>query len=239
MTDSSAERSNWQLQVNRSELARALGTLGRTGRAVANAQAILTFDGGALNLDLAGGVAQIPAVGKWPKEVRLPGDALERLAKVLPDEDPLPLRIVGGRFFAARFSIACEIRDSSHPTPVRELLPPDADLFDILLVRSRCSDHEIDAAGATRLVSDAEKRLDDLCAKAAALLRMYRITATDLRAICNRHIEDGICQFRESDRTTIRQIASVWALLAPLGVEPAEIKELMDSRLKNAWRIVK
>jgi hypothetical protein len=90
MTDSSSERSNWQLQVNRSELALALRTLGRTGHAVANAQAIFTFDGSALNLDLAGGVAQIPAVGTWPKEVRLPGDALERLAKVLPDENPLP-----------------------------------------------------------------------------------------------------------------------------------------------------
>ncbi|MGE5488418.1 MAG: hypothetical protein ACM3ZB_11445 [bacterium] len=239
MTDSSAQRSNWQLQVNRSELARALRTVGRTGRAVANAQAILTFEGGVLNLDLAGGVAQISAVGTWPKEVRLRGDALERLAKVLPNEDPLHLRLVGDRFFAARFSIACEVRDSSHPTPVRELLPPDADLFDILLVRSRCSDQEIDAAGATKLVSDAEKLLDNLCARAAALLRMYPITAADLRALCSRHIEDGIRQFRESDRATIRQIASVWALLAPLGVEPAEIKELMDSRLRNAWRTVK
>jgi hypothetical protein len=68
---------------------------------------------------------------------------------------------------------------------------------------------------------------------------MYPITATDLRAMCNRHIEDGVRQFRESDRTTIRLIANVWALLAPLGVETADIKKLMDSRLRNAWMTVK
>ena len=81
--------------VDRTEFAKALRLVGRAGKAVRSAEAILTFDDQRLNIDLSGNATQVDANGDWPTEVRLPGDALERLAKSLPENDPLPLKIEG------------------------------------------------------------------------------------------------------------------------------------------------
>jgi len=230
--------STWSLRVGRAEFAKALRSVGRAGRAVHAADAILTMDAGHLVIELAASSFRLPAEGTWPSEARIPGIALERLARALPDEDPLPLQIQGERLHVARFSIPCTWRMYSKmpSTPVKELISANAELFDILLARSRCSADEIDAAGAAPLVADAEARLHALCAKAAAVLRTYRVTTRDVQALCERHIEDGSRQFCDADRPAVRLIAQVWELLAPFGVEPHELKSLMDSRLRNAWR---
>ena len=105
------------------------------------------------------------------------------------------------------------------------------------MAAARCSDEEIEAGGAAPLVSRAEAQLEQACCKAARKLgSAYRIEGVDLRALCEKHIEDGSRQFRQADLIAIRQIAAVWQLLAPFGVEPEEIKELMDLRLRNAWK---
>ncbi len=53
---------------------------------------------------------RIPAEGEWTGEVRLLGSVFARLAKSLPEEDPLPLRVEDGRLFVSRLSIPCELR---------------------------------------------------------------------------------------------------------------------------------
>jgi hypothetical protein len=83
------------LKVSRAELAMALRTVGRVGRSLKGAQAVLTLENGQLAIDLGGNVAWLPAEGDWPGEVRLAGGALERLARVLPKEDPLMMRVEG------------------------------------------------------------------------------------------------------------------------------------------------
>ena len=64
-----------QLSVDRTEFAKALRLVGRAGKAVRSAEAILTFDDQRLNIDLSGNATQVDANGDWPTEVRLPGDA--------------------------------------------------------------------------------------------------------------------------------------------------------------------
>jgi len=228
--------SVWTLRVNRTEFAKVLRTVGRAGRPVRGAQAVLTLEDRQLAIDLAGNVAWLPADGNWPGEARLAGSAMERLAKVLPKEDPLVLRVEGDRFFVARFSVPCERRASSLPTPVRELVPPNADLFEILMIRSRCSREEIDAAGAAGLMRQAEARMDELCDRAADILAPYCVGAAHLRRLCEGHAEEGTRLFRENERKAVGQVARAWGLLAPLGVEPSELKALMENCLKNAWR---
>ena len=228
---------SWQLSVDRTEFAKALKLVGRTGTGVRSAEAILTFDSDRLLIDLSGNGADVAAAGDWPTEVRLPGAALERLAKALPKDDPLPLKIEGKRLFAANFSIPCELRLHSRPvsTPVREMIPANADLFDILMTASRCSAEEIDAAGASALVLSAQQKLDRLCEKAASLLGPHGVSPLHLRKLCEEHAADGTRDFRESDSKALVKIANAWLLLAPLGVEPMELKTLMDECLRNAW----
>ena len=229
---------SWHLSVDRSEFAKALTLVERTGNEVRSADAILTFDAGRLVINLFGNVAQLAAAGDWPSEVRLPGDVLERLATSLPEENPLQLKVEGDRLIVARFSIPCEWRTLSRPTsnPVVELIPSNADSIEILMVRSRCSQEEIDAAGATGLVAEAERRIDANCQAAARVLHRYGVTPAHLRRLCDDHAADGTRKFRESDAVAIGQIAKAWELLAPFGVEPNELKELMDNCLRNAWR---
>jgi hypothetical protein len=229
---------SWHLSVNRAEFAKALKLVGRAGKGVRSADAILTFDNNRLAMDLSGNAAEIPAAGDWPTEVRLPGDALERLAKSLPEDDPLPLKIEGERLFAANFSIPCEWRlySRSVSTPAREMIPANADLFDVLMTAFRCSPEEIDTAGASALVSNAQQKLDKLCEKAASFLGSHGVSPLHLKRLCGEHAAEGTRNFRESDSNTLVKIANAWLLLAPLGVEPMEIKTLMDECLRNAWR---
>ena len=229
---------SWHLSVKRAEFAKALRLVGRAAKEVRTATAVLTFDRDQLTIDLSGNVAQLAATGDWPSEVRIPGEHLERLAKALPEEDPLPLKVEGERLFVASFSIPCEWRLYSRPvsTPARELIPANPDLFDLLMMAARCSKEEIDAAGASALVSNAQIKLDTLCTKAAGFLGTYGVSPLHLRRLSEEHAAEGTRQFRESDAKTIVQIANAWCILAPLGVEPMEIKALMDNCLRNAWK---
>lgn len=229
---------SWHLSVNRSEFAKALRSVGRAGKDVHSATAVLTFDQNQLAIDLSGNVTQIPASGDWPSEVRLPGEHLERLARSLPEEDPLPLKVEGERLFVARFAIPCEWRLYSRAvsTPASQMIPANPDLFDLLMMAARCSKEEIDTAGASALVSNAQLKLDKLCTKAAGFLGAYGVSPLHLRKLCEEHAADGTRHFRESDAKAIVQIAQAWSILAPIGVEPMEIKRLMDKCLRNAWK---
>ena len=207
---------SWHLSVNRAQFAKALRSVGRAGKDVRSANAVLTFAQNRLAIDLVGNVTQLPASGDWPSEVRLLGVHLERLARSLPEEDPLSLKVEGKRLFVARFSIPCECRLSGGAsTPVRELIPANADLFDLLMMASRCSQEEIEAAGASSLVSNAQLKLDQLCEKAAGVLGAYGISPLQLRQLCEEHAAEGNRHFRESDAKAILQIAKVWCILAP------------------------
>ena len=228
-------KSEWQLQVNRTQFIKALRSTSRAGRAVAGAEAILRFEDGELILDLAGVSCRVPAVGEWPPEVRVPGGFLKQLVTRVPDIDPLPISVKDGRFYLARFAVRCTTRSRNLPTPINELIPANAETFEILMAQARCSAEEIDAGGATPLVTAAQTKLQAACAKAAALLSRYRVTPAALEAMCERHIEDGSRRFREADAGVVRQIAAAWQLLAPYGAETDELWEVMQSCLRQGW----
>ena len=229
---------SWQVTVKRTEFAKALRNVGRAAKEVRKATAVITFDKKELVIDLSGNVVQVAASGDWPSELRLPGMHLERLAKSLPEDDPLPLKVEGERLFVASFSIPCEWRLYSRAasTPARELIPANPDMFDLLMMASRCSKEEIDTAGVSALVAAAQSKLDNLCTKAASFLGSYGVSPLHLRRLCEEHAGEGTRQFRESDRRTVSQIAEAWCILAPMGVEPMEIKALMEKCLRNAWK---
>ena len=111
----------------------------------------------------------------------------------------------------------------------------NSDTFETLLIQSRCSQEEIDAAGAGPLIDKASDRLSEVCLEAAEILKAYRISPYQLVELCVPHIEHGMRDYRESDQNVVRQVAEIWKLLAPFGVETSEIKSLMDDCVKNAW----
>ena len=238
ISPSTAGPGEWALQVSRKELVAALRAMGRSAKKLKEAEAIFSIEGGYLTIALAGDSWQIPAEGAWPSDVRIRGEFVERLAKRVPTGEPLTLSVKGNRLSLARFSIPCELGARAVPvsTPVPALIPANAELFDILMIRDRCSNEEIAAAGAAPLIAAAETELAGLSAKVARLLRAYHVPAAEIQGMCNAHVQDGTRQFRACNQTVIRQVAAAWQLLAPFGVGPAEIKELMDNSLRSAWK---
>lgn len=229
---------SWAITVGRDEFANALRSIARTTHAVDEGDAILTFDGQNLSIEVSGKSCVVTGEGEWPTEVRLPGEILARLASSLPDEDPLTLRVSDGRMHLERLSIPCRWAVFSHrrSTPVRELIPANADAFDILMLRRRCSPEEIDIAGAHSLVEEAENTLSSACGKAASTAKRYGAGWKEFKGLCELHIEEGKRSFRSADQAEVNHIAEIWKILAPFGVETAEIKEVLRSSLKQAWK---
>jgi hypothetical protein len=226
--------TEWQLTVDRAEFARALRAVARMARGMAVEPVCLRFARDLLSIQAGGTTEEVAASGQWPRRVSFQGEYLSRVVRALPRVDPLPLRVAAGRLYFAKFSILCEVVTTA--LPAKETILPDPDLFELLVLRARCSPEEIDATGATVQVTEARARLGKICAETASVLRAYRVSPDAIRALCERKIEQGERRFREGDAAAVALISKVWAKLAFLGVEPGEIKELMDEALRNAWK---
>lgn len=226
--------TEWQLTVDRAEFARALRAVARMARGMAVEPVCLRFARDMLSIQAGGTTEEVAASGHWPRRVSFPGEYLSRVVRALPKVDPLPLRVAAGRLYFANFSILCEVVREAHPA--KETILPDPDLFEMLVLGARCSPAEIEAAGATPQVAAARARLDKICGEAAAVLRGYRVSPVAIRELCERRIEQGERRFSERDRAAVALISRVWDKLAPLGVEPGDIKDLMDESLRNAWK---
>jgi hypothetical protein len=62
------------------------------------------------------------------------------------------------------------------------------------------------------------------------------VPANLLGQLVEKHVADGLSPFTDAEKAVIKHIAQAWAVLAPLGVEPNEIKALVDDSIKNAWK---
>jgi hypothetical protein len=79
----------------------------------------------------------------------------------------------------------------------------------------------------------------DTILEAARLLSPLLITKWDLAALVVEAGERGTPSWSEEDKKMLAIIAKAWVLLAPLGVETADIRRLVDQAVRNAWRISK
>lgn len=227
--------TEWQLTVDRAEFARALRAVARMARGMAVEPVCLRFARDLLSIQAGGTTEEVAASGQWPRRVSFQGEYLSRVVRALPKVDPLPLRVAADRLYFAKFSISCEVVTTARPA--KETILPDPDLFEMLVLGARCSPEELEAAGADPQVAEARARLDKISAEAASVLKAYRVSPEAIRELCERKIEQGERRFRERDAAAVALISKVWAKLAPLGVEPADIKELMDSSLRNSWKV--
>ena len=228
----------WLLYVDRKSFARALRRLCiLTGKAAAG-DVRIEFDSSYLELSFEDAAIAVEAEGTWPEPVYVPSVFVRKLPRALPPVENLCLAVRSNRFYADRLSVPCRERQPRpEDTPaLAEMIHKDSELFDVLVIGSRFSRHELEEAGVHLLYEAAISRLDALCERVAHLLRDYRVSHADITSLCQRHIEDGQRTLRQSDGPAIHRIAVVWEMLATLGVEPGEIKELMDRKLRSAWK---
>ena len=72
--------------------------------------------------------------------------------------------------------------------------------------------------------------------EAARILRPLHITKWDLAALVVEASARGTPSWSEEDKKMIAMIAKAWALLAPMGVETADLRRLVNDAVRNAWK---
>ena len=72
--------------------------------------------------------------------------------------------------------------------------------------------------------------------EAARILKPLLITKWDLAALVVEASARGTPSWSEEDKKMITMIAKAWALLAPLGVETADLRRLVNDAVRNAWK---
>ena len=72
--------------------------------------------------------------------------------------------------------------------------------------------------------------------EAARILKPLRITKWDLAALVVEARSRGPASWSEEDKKMIAMIAKAWALLAPMGVETADLRRLVNDAVRNAWK---
>jgi hypothetical protein len=76
----------------------------------------------------------------------------------------------------------------------------------------------------------------DSILEAARILKPLHITKWHLFALVVEARERGAAAWSEEDKKMIAMIAKAWALLAPLGVETADLRRLVNDAVRNAWK---
>ena len=75
-----------------------------------------------------------------------------------------------------------------------------------------------------------------LILEAARILKPLLITKWDLVALVVEARARGTASWSEEDKKMIAIIAKAWVLLAPLGVETADLRRLVNDAVRNAWK---
>jgi hypothetical protein len=72
--------------------------------------------------------------------------------------------------------------------------------------------------------------------EAATILKPLLITQKDLQTLVTKVKTRGAAAWRPDEKRILSLTARAWERLAPLGVETADIRRLIDLAVRNAWK---
>ena len=99
-----------ELKLVRAELENALKLLSKSAAKRKSEDAILSFDGANLHLDVGGFSVAVPAKGIFDYQIRFKGKALLQLATVLPSASETTVKVREGKLFINQFSMPCVVQ---------------------------------------------------------------------------------------------------------------------------------
>src|SRR5688572_25366925 len=100
------------LLVNRSELLEGLKQISKLVKKKGVGKGVFSYQDGDLLITLDGVSVRASAEGDLQGSVRIPGLSVLSLPKILPTDDPLPIRLEGERIFISSFSLPCELDEA-------------------------------------------------------------------------------------------------------------------------------
>jgi len=73
--------------------------------------------------------------------------------------------------------------------------------------------------------------------EAATVLKPFLVSREDLHSLIEMtRNRGGPASWRENEESMISAVSKAWALLAPLGVETSDLRNLIDGAVRNAWK---
>lgn len=72
--------------------------------------------------------------------------------------------------------------------------------------------------------------------KAAEILKTFRVEEDELQRLMIEAGKRGTPAWSESEQKVIAAVSKAWAVLAPLGVETADLRSLIDNAIRNGFK---
>ena len=176
----------FQLDVNRSDLSDALKRLAKTVAKRVGEEAVLSFDGANLHIDIGGGCMTVPAQGAVDCQVRVSGKTLLNLAKVLPSGDPVHIVATKDQLRIQNCSLRCKMQDAW--SKIIDL-PVNLSGKEAAEYLANQSPADLEVSGLIKVAGGMAAAIQE----AARLLAPYGIRETDIETLIqgNRHKTDG------------------------------------------------
>jgi hypothetical protein len=168
------------LTVERAALFDLLKTASKLGKPSDKAEAVLSFDGQSLGIEMTGMAFEVPATGEWEGEVLVPAGLIVRLGRHLPSGDQLAVSVKKERLWIEDFSVSCKRQPAFGK---RIELPMDPTLQQILSLPHHYSRVTIERSGLTKTVEEAEEKMERCISRAAVNLRPLGVEPADVRWI--------------------------------------------------------
>ena len=176
------------LHVNRITLLQGLKSWIKSVKPLKMEQAVLSFDGSLLYVDMSGVSIKAPAQGSWNGQVRVTTGLLVSIAKIPPPDDPITFRVEDGRIFVGNSSCPCEWQ-ASWQSLIQ--LPLDADTPLLLALKLRYTADQIRASGLKAVVDKAEEKCNRNVNTAIKVLAKYGVKPADLRALVDQALRES------------------------------------------------
>jgi hypothetical protein len=169
-------KASAHLELGRAELEKALKLLAKTTAKRKGEEAVLSFDGDCLHIEIGGGSVTVPARGWCDRQIRLSGRPLLNLPKVMPAGDPIIFEVKDDNLWIQRFAVKCTVQDAWSKTIDLPVNVTGREAAEVLAGEDA---EDVIASGLRKL---AISRTSDI-ERAAALLARYGLDENDIRRL--------------------------------------------------------
>jgi hypothetical protein len=169
--------------IPRSDFLEGLKPLKKYVKPTETGDGLITMEEGQLVVSVVSIRVRFPAEGAWPGTVRVAGRFIAGVSRMPPLDNPMAITVRDGRLAIGNLSTSCTVQQES---PAQMLLPLNAtDFIELLHLAAEYPADQIEAAGLTGRVREAQARADRLIQQAAVILSPLGITEAEIAALVN------------------------------------------------------
>ncbi len=171
------------LEIIRVEFAEAFRQLRRLCLPRTDGEAVLSYDGTCLHIEVGEAHVAPKAAGSWPGRVRVRNDFILSFGKLLPSGSRIHVQFENGQLHIGSSSTPCIWQAPYRPKKRMIEMPSQATVMDYLMLTYRHSGEDIEESGLTEAVASAQGWLDRQLELATGELKEFGIMEHELRAL--------------------------------------------------------